>query len=387
MLVRVDNTSKREKDIFLIMKAWVLQDIGDIQYTEVATPQPGENEALISVRAAGICGSDIPRIYRDGAHKMPLIPGHEFSGQVVAIGHGVSEKWLQKRVGIYPLIPCRSCIACRKGQYEMCRQYGYLGSRQDGGFAEYVRVPIDNLIELPDNVTYEQAAMLEPMTVAIHAMRRVSITPADKIVVCGLGTIGLLLIMVLLECGIENVLVIGNKDSQREKILALGLSEDRFCDSRRENVGEWVSSHTDEAGADVFFECVGKNETVSQAIRLTAPGGRICMEGNPYTDMFLDKQTYWKILRNQLHVTGTWNSSFFGHDNETGHRESDWSVALQLLQRERIAPEQLISHRYDLADLEEGLHVMRDKEEDYLKVITFLPSCKVELNDNRLPKE
>ena len=131
----------------------------------------------------------------------------------------------------------------------------------------------------------------------------------------------------------------------------------------------WLSSRTGEVGVDAFFECVGKNGTVSQAVRLTAPGGQIFLVGNPYTDMVLDKQTYWKIPRNQLRVTGTWNSSFFRNDSETGNQESDWDFALRLLRQERIAPERLISHRYSLADLGEGLCVMRDKTEDYLKVM------------------
>lgn len=351
------------------MKAWVLHSAGNIQYEEVQEPQLGEAEVLVSVKSFGICGSDIPRIYQDGAHKMPLVPGHEFSGRVVKAGRGVSGAWIQKRVGIYPLIPCKSCIACKKGRYEMCRQYSYLGSRQDGGFAEYAAVPADNLIELPDNVTYEQAAMLEPLAVAVHAMNRVSILRTDVVAVCGMGTIGQLVVMLLLERGIENILVIGNKEYQRRKLLALGLPEDRFCDSRQEDVEEWVDSHTDGAGADIFFECVGKNETVSLAVRSTAPGGQICMVGNPHTDMTLDKQVYWKILRNQLRVAGTWNSSFFCDDSGTGCPESDWSYALRLLRQGRIAPERLISHRFGLPYLEEGLHVMRDKTEDYLKVM------------------
>ena len=155
------------------MKAWVLEDIGKIQYKKVSKPRIGEHEVLVEVKAAGICGSDIPRIYQTGAHRMPLIPGHEFAGRVVQTGENTDAKWQNKRVGIFPLIPCRSCIACRKGQYELCRNYSYLGSRQDGGFAEYVAVPESNLIELPETVSYEEAAMLEPMAVACHALRRV----------------------------------------------------------------------------------------------------------------------------------------------------------------------------------------------------------------------
>lgn len=96
------------------MKAWVLHDVNDIRFEETEEPQLRENEVLVSIRAAGICGSDIPRIYKTGAHVHPLIPGHEFSGQVVTVGRKADAKWLHKRVGIFPLIPCRNCIACQK---------------------------------------------------------------------------------------------------------------------------------------------------------------------------------------------------------------------------------------------------------------------------------
>ena len=351
------------------MKAWVLQDIGKITYSEVPEPSPGEAEVLIRVKAAGICGSDIPRIYRDGAHKMPLIPGHEFAGEVVAIGKWTDEKWLHKRVGVYPLIPCHSCTACQKGHYEMCRQYSYLGSRRDGGFAEYAIVPQNNLMELPEAISYEQAAMLEPLSVAVHAMRRIQITQEETVTVCGLGTIGMLLAMVLMDRGIGNVLLIGNKEYQRKKALKMGIPEKNFCDCRKENVPEWMKRRTDGNGADVFFECVGRNQTVSWATDLAAVGGKICLVGKPCTDMTLDQQTYWKILRNQLSLTGTWNSSFFAAGIPEEREYTDWKYAMHLLEQGRLMPQRLISHRLRMPQLEHGLRIMRDKSEDYLKIM------------------
>ena len=148
------------------MKAYVLQNVGDIRLKEAEEPVPGDGEVVVKVRACGICGSDIPRIFQSGAHRMPLIPGHEFSGEVVGCGKGADARLLYKRVGVFPLIPCRECAACRKGIYELCRNYSYLGSRRNGGFAEYVCVPAENVMELPENVSFESAAMLEP--IAVH---------------------------------------------------------------------------------------------------------------------------------------------------------------------------------------------------------------------------
>ncbi len=345
------------------MRAWVLHGVDHICLEETEEPDLAENETLVSVKAAGICGSDIPRIYKTGAHVHPLIPGHEFSGQVIKTGEKADRKWLGKRVGIFPLIPCGICTACRKKQYELCRNYNYLGSRTDGGFAEYAAVPERNLIELPDSVSYEEAAMLEPMAVAVHAMRRVQMQKSDTVVVYGLGTIGMLLFLFLKDAGFENLLAVGNKEFQKETILKFGADETCYCDSKAQNVSEWLMRRTDRRGADVVFECVGRNETVSQAVDLTAPMGRICMVGNPYSDMTLEKNVYWKILRNQITITGTWNSAF------THQNDDDWHYVLDRLARKRISPRELISHELDLCDAERGFLIMRDKREDHMKVM------------------
>lgn len=369
------------------MKAWVLQGIDSLVLKEVPVPALGSGEVLVAVRAAGICGSDIPRVYRTGAHRHPLIPGHEFSGEVVELGENVDRSWLGKRVGVFPLIPCRSCEPCRRKQYEMCRNYDYLGSRRDGGFAEYVAVPVWNLLTLPQSVSYEEAAMLEPMAVAVHAMRRMlsesdiwisengkragfaGEAEAEKkagnisVAVCGLGTIGLLLLMFLKEAGIREVYAVGNKDFQKEMAKKLGVTEEFYCDSRRQDQHQWLMERTGGRGVDQYYECVGKSETYELAVDGTAPAGRVVLVGNPYSDMMLKKEVYWKILRNQLTILGTWNSSF------TQEAGDDWHYVLERLAQGRIAPAGMISHRFALAELRKGLELMRDKREDYVKVM------------------
>jgi L-iditol 2-dehydrogenase len=345
------------------MNAWVLHNINDFRYEQVDTPPVSENEVLVRVKAVGICGSDIPRVYRTGTYSYPLIPGHEFSGEVVSVGSNADESWMGKRVGVFPLIPCRQCTPCQNRKYEMCRKYSYIGSRQNGAFAEYVAVPVENLIAIDDTITYEEAAMLEPMAVAVHAMRRVKINASDVVAVCGLGTIGTLLVMYLLDAGVKNILVIGNKDFQRQTVINMGVSGASYCDSRTEDVKSWIMEKTGGNGADVFFECVGKNDTMSQAIELSAPSAKVCLVGNPYSDMTLDRTIYWKILRNQLTVTGTWNSSFTHDEND------DWHYVLERIKSGRISPTDMITHRYQLEDIDKGFEIMRDKKEDYIKIM------------------
>ncbi len=358
------------------MKAWVLNQIGEIKYEDVTRPVPAEGEVLLRVRAAGICGSDIPRVYQTGAHKMPLIPGHEFSGVVETVGPGVDERWLNKPVGVFPLIPCRKCEPCRHGHFELCRSYDYVGSRRDGAFGEFVTVPAANLMELPEGVSFEEAAMLEPMAVAVHAMRKGIMTgegenavklPLDaKVAVCGLGTIGLLLVMFLLEEGYHNLYVIGNKAFQKEKAAKLGISPDRFCDSKTENVTDWLREKA--SGLDLYFECVGRNESINYGLDAAAPEGRIVLVGNPAGDMEFGRDMYWKILRNQLTLRGTWNSSCGAMDPDLVPFD-DWGYVIGKLREHRISPRDIISHTFPLEGLEQGLLLMRDKKEDYGKVM------------------
>lgn len=350
------------------MKAWKLEKIGQITYHEDAgEPELKDGEVLIKVKAAGICGSDVPRVYKTGAHKMPLVIGHEFSGVVDRVSAAEDDGLRGKRMGIFPLIPCKKCPACLSKKYEMCSHYSYLGSRVDGGFAEYVAVPKWNLLELPETVTYEQAAMLEPMAVAVHAMRQLQLHKYDTVLVCGAGTIGQLLVMFLLDGGMENVYVVGNKQFQQRTLMEMGLPEDHFFDDKYGDAVKWISEKTEGHGVDAYFECVGRNETIVQGLSMVCPGGQICFVGNPGSDMNFSKDEYWKILRKQLYIRGTWNSSYLGDDKDAD--SDDWHYVIDRLKTGRLHPEKLISHKLSLREVEKGLTIMKEKTEDYVKIM------------------
>ena len=340
-----------------------------MEEVEVPIPEPGE--VCVRTEAAGICGSDIPRIYGTGAHRMPIIPGHEFSGVVEGIGKDAHSIWLGKRVGVYPLIACGRCYSCETGHPEVCEHYGYIGSRQDGAFAEYVCVPEGNLIQLPDEVSFEQGAMLEPLAVASHAIgtglgASAGYVHGAKMVVCGLGTIGLLVVMLLKERAFDNIYVIGNKKEQKTRVTKLGVPEENFCDSTVEDVPQWLKDHT--GGVDAFFECVGKNECLSYGVETMDPFGNIILIGNPLTDMILSRDAYWRILREQITVTGSWNSTFLGGGFSEENLD-DWHYVMKLLRRHRIHPEELITHRLRLDELETGLQLMQNKTKDHCKIM------------------
>ncbi len=346
------------------MRANVLTEVGKIECIDIDKPELKEGYVLVKVRAAGICGSDISRVYKDGAHKMPLVVGHEFAGDVLET-YSIDKSMVGKRVGVFPLIPCMKCSACAASQFELCSDYDYLGSRSDGGMAEYVAVPEWNVIELHDNISYESAAMLEPMCVAVHAIRRVGLSnyKDSNVLIYGLGTIGLLMVMILKRAGFKNVYAVGNKDFQKQLAVSMGLEEENYIDGLNNNVIRNAKELVSGRNYDYVFECVGISDTIDNSISLAARAGKVMLIGNPNTDIKFNKDTYWKILRNQLTLMGSWNSSY------TKNVMDDWHYCLDKLHKGIYDPTVLITHRFSPENLCEGFKIMRDKKECYCKVM------------------
>lgn len=327
------------------MKAYVLHGIGDLRYEDRPAPELRPGWALVKVLAAGICSSDIPRIFEKGTYHFPTIPGHEFCGRVEAVADGADSGWIGKRVGVFPLIPCKECPSCHKERYETCEHYDYLGSRRDGGFAEYAAVPTWNLIGLPDEVSDVQGALLEPAAVALHAVKRAEIPRGGSVCVVGTGAIGLLAGQWARLRGAGYVVIKGRDDTKRELAEACGL---RYL--------------TDASGEqfDRVIEAVGSQIALAESIHLTASDGRLVLMGNPDGPRALSRDTYWRILRKQLTVVGTWNSSF-------GREKDDWSETVDAMAG-KLRTDPIVSHILEKERLEFGLTAMRDEKK---------PCCKV----------
>ncbi|HOT50780.1 MAG TPA: alcohol dehydrogenase catalytic domain-containing protein, partial [Candidatus Hydrogenedentes bacterium] len=217
------------------MKACVLRAVGDLRCEDAPDPKPGPGEALIAIKACGVCGSDIPRVFEKGTYRFPTIPGHEMAGEVVSVGAGCDSVLLGKTVAVFPLIPCRRCEACEIGAYAQCADYNYLGSRCDGGFAEYVVAPAWNLQVVPDGVSYEAAAMCEPAAVAAHALRRADLGLGDSVAIFGAGPIGIMLAQWARRGGASRVLLADIDDAKIEfarrlwdRLSSLSEDEDRL---------------------------------------------------------------------------------------------------------------------------------------------------------------
>lgn len=335
------------------MKAYVLHGVNDLRYDDIDLPKCPVGWAIVKVKAAGICSSDVPRIYTKGTYHFPTIPGHEFSGIVVKVGAVEDSTIVGKHVGIFPLIPCRKCSQCSEKHYEMCANYDYVGSRRDGAFAEYVAVPIWNLLILDKSIPFTSAAMLEPLAVALHAMKLSGIKKGNSVAIIGTGMIGITAAQWAKKLGADRVTIIGRSESKRHIVekcdLLYKVSEDI------ETIGQY----------DIVLEAVGTPKAIDLSIHAATPGGVVVFMGNPSGDITLLQNTYWRILRKQLRVVGTWNSSY------DGTNPSDWTEAVEALAKNEINVSPLISHCFTQEKLVEGLNLMKENNEPYCKVMTI----------------
>lgn len=336
------------------MKASVLYGVNDLRFVEdYPIPNLRESEVLVKVSYAGICGSDVARVFKIGTYHFPIVIGHEFSGIVEYVADESLKGWIGKRVGIFPLKPCFECPNCKNRHYEMCDNYDYLGSRCDGGFEEYVAVPAWNLIQIPESVSLEQAAMLEPISVAIHALNQVSSIPNKSIAIIGPGAIGNILGKIARVKGADKVIMIGRTQSKLD--FAKKYSADFVINSTQEDTIHEVMSLTGGLGVDVVIEGTGASESLTTAIKIARKGCEIVLMGNPLGEFSIEKIVYWSILRKQLTLRGTWNSSFKSI-------RDDWVEAIKHLESGNLGIAQLITHKLPFNGLLEGLNVMRNPD-------------------------
>ncbi|MCI9649537.1 galactitol-1-phosphate 5-dehydrogenase [Oscillibacter sp.] len=329
------------------MKAYVLHGIGDLRCEDCPMPELRPGWALIKVSAAGICSSDIPRIFEKGTYHFPTIPGHEFCGVVERTANPEDSGWVGRRVGVFPLIPCMACPSCARGEYETCSNYDYVGSRRDGGFAEYAAAPVWNLIQLPGEISDVQGALLEPAAVALHAVRRADIRPHSSVCVVGTGGIGLLAGQWARRCGADRVVIKGRSCEKEALARRCGLD---------------YTGVTPEERFDRVIEAVGSSAALEESLTLAAPGGRVVLMGNPDGSKTLAQNVYWQILRKQLTLSGTWNSSHGGVD-------SDWEASVRAIAQGALGVEKIVTHIVDKDDLPQALHMMRSRTGPFCKIV------------------
>lgn len=346
------------------MKAARLHAINDFRTDEVPVPVPTGRQLLVKVSGCGICGSDIPRIFELGTSKQkyPLTIGHEFGGTIVAVGEDADPALVNKRGAVFPCIPCRKCTPCLTGHYAMCEDYDYLGSRSDGGFAEYCLVPSDWHFVVSNNpdMPEETFAMFEPCTVAQHALRQGGVTAGLGVLIFGAGPIGIMAARWARIFGADTVMLVDVLDEKVEFARARGQI---VINGLKEDVTAAFKKLTGGRGADVVIEGTGSGAALGQAIEAARTFGTIAMMGNPHRDTTIKLSQHSQILRKELRITGVWNSHYL--DSPV----NEWHYTMKMLDEGRMQVLDLITHRSDLDGLPQLCRDIYDQKVSICKAL------------------
>jgi len=266
------------------MKALVLEAYKEFALRDVPIPEPGSGDVLIEVKACGICGSDVHGMDgSSGRRQPPVIMGHEAAGVIAEVGSAVTGWAVGEAVTFDSTIYCGICWHCRRGEINLCDNRRVLGVscddyRQDGAFAEYVKVPEHILYRLPEGMAPTHGAMVEPVSIALHAVSRTPVNLGDSAVVVGAGMIGLLVVQALLSAGCETVIAIDLDDGRLSLASTLGATH--TINAREGDVAARVKELTEGRGADIAVEAVGASATVLQAVEVVRKGGHVTLVGN-----------------------------------------------------------------------------------------------------------
>lgn len=333
------------------MKAVLYCGKEEIQYADIPRPAIGAGEALIKVAFAGICGSDL-FIY-SGSHpraKAPLIMGHEFTGVIAELPQGYNGEFaVGDKVTINPLLSCQACLPCQTGNSHVCKTLGLTGIDADGGFAEYARVPLDQLVKLPADINMEHGAIIEPVAVAVHAIRSSRLKIGDTVLVIGGGPIGVLVSLVAKQAGAENVLVVEPNQFRRNVIAQLGFAT--LPEADHDKIMQFTAGN----GADIVYEVAGVQASMDAAIKYCKIRGQVVVVSS------FKKPVYTDLLR----VT-------FAELNVIGIRvytKKDFAAAVELVGK---YPDfaKVITHTFSFQEAQKGIDLMKQGA-DNLKILLY----------------
>ena len=321
------------------MKAAVLKCPRRIEIEDIPDPEVEPDGIVVRVRASGICGSDL-HPYKLSTTEMVL--GHESSGDVVAVGRNVSHILEGDRVAAINIVPCGKCYWCRQGRQEICTRLMWPPApTMPGAMAEYVSIPVtrvgnyDTVIRLPNSLSYEQGATVEPLSIALFAITRAQVQPEDTAVVLGAGMIGLCAIQVLKALGVSRIMVSGRRSKRLELTRRSGA--DVVVDAATEDIIPVVKEVTSGAGADVVVECAGVQATFDQAMRVVRRDGKVVMLG------IFEKDVTW-----DPNIPITRNTTMIGCLGE------DFPGTVDLLVTGRADTRPFITHEFPLDRVQEA---------------------------------
>ncbi len=343
------------------MKAAVLVAREKIEVKEVESPEPGPREVLVAPKYAGICGTDI-HIYQgefEGRVRYPTIPGHEFAGIVEAVGQGVANVAVGDKVCIDPIIPCMECPACREGSLSACRSLRLRGVDLDGGLSEAAIASEEQVFRLPDRVSVKNAAMVEILSVATHAVRRARIDPADFVVVLGAGKLGLSILSVLRTTMAGTIVVTDVEEYRLDTARRIGA--DVCINAGKKNVVKEVLSLSDGLGADRVFEAVGHHKKsasglapVAEAAEIVRNAGRVVVLGQGPEPA----PVFWRPF--------VWKEATIVASRVS---RGEFARAISMIEKGVIDPTHIVTHEVPLEYVPDAFRMLADGSQEALKVI------------------
>lgn len=321
------------------MKALVktTSGVGNVQLQDIPIPSPGEGEVLIKVQVAGVCGTDVHIYYDRFANSPPVILGHEFSGTIEKVGAGVKSLEEGERVvAANNPFACGVCPICRRGYPNMCPCKKAMGIHSDGCFAEYVKLPVNLIHLIPDNVSFEEASLMEPLAVATHAVsHRCGIEKDDTVVVFGPGAIGLLAAQVTRAEGAKNIVLVGTTRDEKVRFACAAKLGFDTLNIEEENLRKQINDLTGGVGADVVVEASGSTAAITGGLDILRRNGRMTISG----------------ITGKSEVSVKWDqivskaiSLFFCYSSIN----SDWQKALGFLAGKKVQTLPLITHHFEL---------------------------------------
>ena len=319
------------------MKAFIFEQPGSGSIREVEWKSPGFKEVLIKVKRCGICGTDLRIWAGTEPSARNVVLGHEYSGEVVELGSGISRVKVGDRVTVDPNIACQTCEFCLTGKVNLCSNLKALGVDIDGGFAQYCVVPETQLYPIPDYMTWDEAALVEPVACAIHGINSAEIIPGDTVLIMGGGPIGLIMLQLAKLRGASRILLSEITPSRRD--FARQLGADSVIDPSNSPLADVIPP---ENAPDVVIECIGNPSTQAEAIRIVKRGGRVVLFGDGQLDATFPVSSYIFYYKN-LTVRGAALNPY------------THLPALKLLAEKKIASSPLISRIIPLEQLKDVL--------------------------------
>jgi 2-desacetyl-2-hydroxyethyl bacteriochlorophyllide A dehydrogenase len=321
---------------------------GHLEVLDTESPVPGPGEALVRVGPSGLCGTDL--LIYDGVYRgrrkpvpSPLIVGHEASGDVVALGPGTRWPEPGTRVGIEAVSGCAQCFHCLRGNYNLCQDWHHIGLTRAGMLAEFVVVPVASLLPLPDDVTLESAAFLEPLATAVHTLERVRPLPGTSAAIVGPGPLGFLHLQVLQAAGLGPVVMYGQAGDESRLALARALGAEVFLGDRNE-IGSHAQQVTDGVGFGLSIEAGGTPSAIQSALDIVSGNGTLVSLGI----VRATEIDVLQVMRKNLTWVGVVASV-----------RRHFAEAIRLIHTRKIAPERLITHRLPLVDALAGFDALR----------------------------